>query len=432
MAAPYYYSPTWNATQFFDNNGKLLAGGTITTYEGGSFTVEAETFDGQNGIANTNPIVLDADGRIDTAIWLERGLAYNFVLRDIDNNQIAVAENVIGIEPSSVDPGTTANVWNSTTTPSYISANQFSVAGNQTVEFEVGNRVQFINGVSTYGYGTVDASSYNGSITQVTLQNDSTILAANLSAVFWSALVVSGKTGDAGAISYTSGVTYSNAATVGGQITNVIASVSSLTTTVNTGLADRRAVYTTAGTFSAGGTPFTLTPTPAATGLTTFASYDVIFNDDGGTNPTLNISGLGAQPLVQLDDTGGYVAAVITTGLATRLFFGGAEYVITNPIPPTVPPAAAAPQTGRVAANGTAINLPAGWSSSAAGANYTVTHNKGHTNYNVVITCDTFSDRVTSAGISAINANDFQYTIRSVFDKATTSQIANTFIVIDL
>lgn len=54
--------------QFFDNNGKPLAGGCVATYQAGT-TTPLQTFKDSTGmIANQNPVMLDASGR--APIWI--------------------------------------------------------------------------------------------------------------------------------------------------------------------------------------------------------------------------------------------------------------------------------------------------------------------------------------------------------------------------
>src|ERR1019366_5054255 len=70
--------------QFFDNNGKPLAGGLLYSYIGGTTTPTATFTDSTGSVANTNPIVLDAAGR--GQIWLTTGKTYKFAL----NNSVGV------------------------------------------------------------------------------------------------------------------------------------------------------------------------------------------------------------------------------------------------------------------------------------------------------------------------------------------------------
>lgn len=66
--------------QFFDNNGVPLAGGKLFVYNAGT-TTKATTYTSSAGSTqNTNPIVLDAAGRVANEIWLTTGALYKFVL----------------------------------------------------------------------------------------------------------------------------------------------------------------------------------------------------------------------------------------------------------------------------------------------------------------------------------------------------------------
>ena len=83
--------------QFFDNNGVPLAGGLIYTYLAGTST-SAATYTTSTGlIAHTNPIVLDAAGRVPGGqIWLVTGTNYKFVLYTAASVLIASYDNVSG------------------------------------------------------------------------------------------------------------------------------------------------------------------------------------------------------------------------------------------------------------------------------------------------------------------------------------------------
>ncbi|GAG68276.1 unnamed protein product, partial [marine sediment metagenome] len=80
LIAPY---ANW---QSLDDNGAVLNGGKLYTYEAGTSTPKATYTDSGGLTANANPIILDASGRAD--IWLDEG-AYKFVLDDSDDNQVA-------------------------------------------------------------------------------------------------------------------------------------------------------------------------------------------------------------------------------------------------------------------------------------------------------------------------------------------------------
>jgi len=81
--------------QFFDNNGVPLAGGLIYTYAAGTTTNQA-TYTSNNGATpHSNPIVLDAAGRVPGGeIWLSAGLSYKFLTKTSVGVQIASYDNV--------------------------------------------------------------------------------------------------------------------------------------------------------------------------------------------------------------------------------------------------------------------------------------------------------------------------------------------------
>jgi hypothetical protein len=84
--------------QFFDDNGIPLAGGLIYSYQAGTSTPQTTYTRAAGDIAHTNPIVLDAAGRVPTGeIWLTNGVSYKFVLKTADDVLIATYDNIDGI-----------------------------------------------------------------------------------------------------------------------------------------------------------------------------------------------------------------------------------------------------------------------------------------------------------------------------------------------
>lgn len=81
--------------QFFDNNGVPLSGGKIYTYEAGTTTPLATYTSSTGNTAHTNPIVLDAAGRVPAGgeIWNALQL-YKFVLKTSADVTIATYDNV--------------------------------------------------------------------------------------------------------------------------------------------------------------------------------------------------------------------------------------------------------------------------------------------------------------------------------------------------
>lgn len=84
--------------QLFDDNGNPLAGGKIYSYLAGTTTPTPTYTTSAGNIAHTNPILLDAAGRVPNGeIWLAFNLSYKFILEDSANNLIGTYDNVGGI-----------------------------------------------------------------------------------------------------------------------------------------------------------------------------------------------------------------------------------------------------------------------------------------------------------------------------------------------
>lgn len=84
--------------QLFDNNGNPLAGGTINTYLAGTTTNTPTYTTSAGNIAHTNPIVLDAAGRIPNGeIWLTFNISYKFVVKDSTGSLIGTFDNIGGV-----------------------------------------------------------------------------------------------------------------------------------------------------------------------------------------------------------------------------------------------------------------------------------------------------------------------------------------------
>ena len=68
MAA--YLSPIFGAgAQLFNNQGIVLAGGKIWTYQAGTTTPLGTWTDSTQVVVNANPIILDSAGRPPNEIW---------------------------------------------------------------------------------------------------------------------------------------------------------------------------------------------------------------------------------------------------------------------------------------------------------------------------------------------------------------------------
>lgn len=139
------------AGQFFDNNGNPLTGGKLYTYAAGT-TTPAVTYTNATGTtAHTNPIVLDAGGRVPSGeIWLTDGVSYKFVLKNANDVTIGTYDNVIGINSNFVAFSTKEEIQTAT-------AGQ-TVFTLTTMQYQPGTNslTVFVDGVNQY-----DGSSYS-------------------------------------------------------------------------------------------------------------------------------------------------------------------------------------------------------------------------------------------------------------------------------
>jgi hypothetical protein len=175
-------SPVILSAQFI--NGIPASGAKLFSYAAGSSTKQT-TYTGADGLTpQTNPIILDSRGEPTQPIWLTEGLSYKFVFTASTDSDPPVSpiwdiDNVTGINDASL----TIDQWLvSGVTPTYVSATQFTLPGDQTTAFEVGRRIKATVTAGTV-YGTITASVF-GALTTVTVFMDgSSVLDSGLSAV---------------------------------------------------------------------------------------------------------------------------------------------------------------------------------------------------------------------------------------------------------
>jgi hypothetical protein len=83
--------------QLFDDSGNVLTGGKIYTYEAGTSTPLASYTSSAGNTAHSNPIILNAAGRVPTGeIWLDYTKLYKFIVRTSTDVLIATYDNVGG------------------------------------------------------------------------------------------------------------------------------------------------------------------------------------------------------------------------------------------------------------------------------------------------------------------------------------------------
>ena len=137
--------------QFLDNSGNPLTGGLLYTYAAGTTTL-TNTYTSSSGVTpNSNPIIMDAAGRLESEVWLTGEVAYKFVLRDSAGGLLGTYDDIYGIN----DVSATGVPW------SEITATPTTLAG-----------YGITNGLST----TVAASTYapiaNAALTGTTTIQD--------------------------------------------------------------------------------------------------------------------------------------------------------------------------------------------------------------------------------------------------------------------
>jgi hypothetical protein len=136
------------AAQFFTSTGAVLTGGKLYTYAAGT-TTPAATYTSSNGLtAWTNPVVLDAAGRVPGSgeIWLTDGVVYKFVLKDSNDVLIATYDNVTGINSNSVSY---------TNQQEIVTATAGQTVFDLSISYQPGTNSLsvFVDGVNQYGPG---------------------------------------------------------------------------------------------------------------------------------------------------------------------------------------------------------------------------------------------------------------------------------------
>jgi hypothetical protein len=172
--------------QFMDSNGDPAVGYKMFFYAAGSSTKQNTYTDSTGNTANSNPLVLNSLGQPDTEIWFTAGLTYKIVFAPpTDTDPPASAIWTINDQKGQNDTTVTIDQWvASGAAPTYVSATQFTVPGDQTSIFQVRRRIKASVTAGT-AYGDISVSTYNGvSLTTVTVVNDAgSALDSGLSAV---------------------------------------------------------------------------------------------------------------------------------------------------------------------------------------------------------------------------------------------------------
>jgi hypothetical protein len=245
---------------------------------------------------------LNARGEPASPIWLTAGLSYKFVFApstdtDPPTSPIRTIDNVSGVNDTSI----TIDQWiASGLTPTYVTASSFTVAGDQTSNFQVGRRIKATVTAGTV-YGTISSSAF-GALTTVGVTLDSGALDSGLSAVSY------------------------------GILTNTNPSLPAI---IDSNVQSQKSTYFTTGGTS---TAYTLTPIPAIASLVAGQRFNVNFNATAGVTPTLAISGLTAKSLKIYDGLGvkqSASATSIISAMISDVEYDGTDYVVLNKLTTT-------------------------------------------------------------------------------------------------
>ena len=82
--------------QFFNNDGNVLGGGKLYSYQAGTTTPQTTYTTAAGSIAHSNPIILDANGRVNE-VWLTSGVNYKFIIKDANDNILGTYDDLTGI-----------------------------------------------------------------------------------------------------------------------------------------------------------------------------------------------------------------------------------------------------------------------------------------------------------------------------------------------
>jgi hypothetical protein len=92
---------SWFDARFFKTgNNAPLVGGKIYTYLAGT-TTQAATYSDTSGTPNTNPIILDADGK--ASIFLDDTVSYRLILKDANDVTLSDFDNIVSTAKASID-----------------------------------------------------------------------------------------------------------------------------------------------------------------------------------------------------------------------------------------------------------------------------------------------------------------------------------------
>ena len=310
MTQACYLSPLFGAgTQLFTNQGVILAGGSIASFQAGTTTPQPTYTDSTGVTSNGTSVTLDSAGRTTQELWLTAGQAYKFIVYDSNSVQVGPTwDNIGGVNDPGSSSISTAEWTASGLTPTYISSTSFSVTGNQVAKFPVGQRIKYTVSGGT-GYGTVQTSTYS-SVTTIVIQYDSIALDSGLSVVAYSFLNAGAPSVDAIGVKYDSSITPPASPVSVASLLGRLNYATTLITTTGSGLA------------------YLVTLSPAPTAYATNQPMLIKFSFTPSGSPTMNVNGLGAKNLVQVNAAGAQIPANIVSGQIAEVVYDGTSLVV--------------------------------------------------------------------------------------------------------
>lgn len=183
-------TPVWQQAQFFDDTGYPLTNGQVWTYANNVDETVPSWTDKTGTVHNTNPIILDSSGRMQTEIWLRAGDFYCLVLcgpgepngeggyypgheyarvHDVSVQQLLAGTNITLDPPSGVGPTVTINAAGSVGNPKGRGQSYLFYANDTSNTLAFNNTpysgMTFTALTTPYNGGTADVSISGGLIT---------------------------------------------------------------------------------------------------------------------------------------------------------------------------------------------------------------------------------------------------------------------------
>jgi len=299
------------AAQFFDNAGNVLTGGKLQTYLAGTTTPQPAYTSSSGITAWSNPIILDAAGRVSGSgeIWLTDGIQYKFILRDSNDVLIATYDNVSGINSNFI------NYTGEEETQTATQAQTIFTLTTLQYQPGVNNLLVFVNG-SKQVIGTNYAETSGTVVTFASGLNAGDVVD------FCTATPINTSVMDAQQVSY-------NPPFTGGVATNVEAKLSEYVSVkdfgaVGDGVVDDTATIQAAidAVASGGGVYFPPGTYLINTGLTVSTNTIRLYGDAAYLNGVTIKAGAASLEMLTVESYGAFITNLVFQGFETASVYG--------------------------------------------------------------------------------------------------------------